>query len=348
MKRIAIVILLGAALLPAGLSLQAQEPSGDDLDALIRQARRALAEKLEAAKAKRPVEFVNRVYDVRDLTTAFVDRPGHSMDLAPSGGFGFVFFGAEESEPLPFYEGETILDLVRGSVAPGSWDELRSVSIEYRNGLLVVKHTESVQQEIEAFLDALRFRAAAQVTVGVRFVRLKAAALRSLLDDGSAAVLGADAEARLGAFVSAGDASILHEGAVQCVNTQRVNLTETVRETYLADQDVEIAERATVSDPVFRTLETGIVVDVRPVLAGAGDTVVLQLRADVAHRKGELESVETPNGTVETPEVEVLKLRTTVVAPLGRAVAVGGTLADGDDGALLLLLTPTVVRPGAK
>lgn len=348
MKRFALLVLLAGVLLPAGLALRAQETSGEDIDALIRQARQALAEKLQAVKRKGPIEFVGRVHDIRDLTTAFVDRPGHALDLAPSAGFGFGFFESEEAEALPFYEGETILDLVRESVAPGSWDELRSVSIDYRNGMLVVKHTPAVQKEIEAFLEELRARAASQVTVGVRFVRLKGAGLRSLLEDGSAAVFGADAESRLAALVSAGEASIVHEGAVQCVNTQRVNLTETVRESYLADHDVEIAETSAISDPIFRALETGVVVDVRPVLAGAGDVVVLQVRADVARRRGEMESVETPNGHIETPDVDVLKLRSTIATRLGRTVALGGALADGDDAAMLLLLTPTASRPGAK
>ena len=337
--------LLGV-LVPAGLALRAQEkPASGDLDRLIEDAKRALAAK-QAGKPK-ALAFEQHLYDLRDLTTPVRDHPARSLNLVPSGGFGFGFGEEYAEEPLAFYEGDTIADMIREYVQPDSWDELRSASIEYRNGILVVTHTARVHEEIAAFLAELRSRAASQLTIDVRGIRLSGADLDAVLGDASALVVSEDGERRLAKLLEEGRATVLFAGAVQCVNTQRVNLTELTRRSYVQDYDVEIAEASSIADPIVQVLEEGVVVDVRPFLAGNGELAILEVRADLAHLDG-MGEIETPVGNIELPKLSILRIRTTLATAIGRSVVIGGTVADGDEGAMLIVLTPTAYRPGSK
>ena len=349
MKRIALLTLVLAVLLPAGLALLAQERDPNEkLDDLIEELRAKLAEREKRAKAASPLAYELHIYDVRDLVQPIVDYPGFDPNLAPSGGFGFGFSDAEDVEPLPFFEGDAMVDLIRDIVFPESWDELASVDISYQNGVLLVRHTAGVHARIRDLLDRFRSRAASQITVNMRLLRVQDATLRSILGQSGGCVLGEAAAKRLEEAVRGGRAKIVRRGTLTCTNTQRVSLNDLGLVTYLQDYDVEIAQGASIPDPIVQSVREGFVGDVRPTLAGEGKLVVLEVRADVAHLIRPMGTVVTPCGEIELPHVEYLKLRTTVGLPVGSSAVIGGALSDGDDEALLLVVTPIAMRPGAK
>ncbi len=351
MKRLAILLIIVGILLPAGLALNAQDGGQTDaekqLDEVIRSLRAALAEAGRKGGAK-PITFELRMYDVRALVTPVADYPVESINLVPSGGFGFGAFDEEEREPMPFYELDAIVDMIRENVAPESWDELRSAGIEQKRGILMVRHTPAVHARIARLLDELRKKAASQVNVEVKVWRLPDAALRSILGAESASILSPAAEKRLEAAVAKGLARLVKSGSVACTNSQRVGLSDVGQVSYVQDYDVEIAQAASIPDPIVLSLREGLVFDVRPTLAGAGDLVVLEVRADTATVHRPLGTIETPVGTIETPHLELTRIRSTLAVPMGRAVVVGGALEDGDDEAVLIVVKPTAYRPGRR
>jgi len=170
MKRLALLLLVVGILVPTGLALYAQDAGQDSaeqqLDQVIRSLRAALAEAAAKGPTK-PITFELRMYDVRALVTPIQDYPAGSINLVPSGGFGFGYGEAEDLEPLAFYEIDAIIDMIRQNVAPDSWDELRSASIQQARGILMVRHMSAVHDRIEMLLGELRKKAASQVNVEV-------------------------------------------------------------------------------------------------------------------------------------------------------------------------------------
>jgi len=349
MKRLAVLLIVVGILLPAGLALQAQDSGRTEaerqLDEVIQSLRAALVEAARSGPAK-PITFELRMYDVRALVTPVRDYPATAINLVPSGGFGFGFGDAEDLEPMAFYEIDAIVDMIRENVAPESWEELRSASIDQARGILMVRHTPAVHARIAGLLDELRKKAASQVNVEVKILHLSDAALRSVLGNESAAILSPAAEKRLEAAIAAGKARLVHSGSVACTNSQRVGLSDLGQVSYVQDYDVEIAQAAFIPDPIIMSLREGLIFDVRPTLAGTGDLVVLEVRVESSKVHRPIESIDTPVGTIETPILELTKLRTTLAVPVGRMVVVGGALSDGDENAVLITAKPTASRPG--
>jgi hypothetical protein len=285
------------------------------------------------------------MYNVRDLVIQIADYPpGVSMELVPSGGFGFGMFEEEEGDLLAYYEGDLLVDLIRENVAPASWSELRSVSITYTNGILNVRHTPAVHKKIAALLDALRTRVASQIRVTASWIRISDAALGRVLGDGSRFVLDSAAEKRLHSALSGGEATVVVEGSILAANTQRVAITDVRQYSYLQDYDVEIAQEATIPDPIVQISQEGVIADVRPTIAGNGEIVVMEVRADAAKLHRPIGSKETDVGKIELPEVDLQKIRTSVALPAGRTAVIGGTLSGADGDGLLLLIRGDLVK----
>jgi hypothetical protein len=325
MKRALLVLLLTAVVLTSGLTLVAQD-------------RRAGGRRAAGL-------YELHMYNVRDLVLRVRDYPPDvHMDLIPSGGFGFGFFEEEEAALLAYYEGDLLVDIIRANVAPASWEELRSVSIEYTNGILIVRHTAAVHAKVADLLDALRARVAAQIRVTVRWVRIPDAVLARVFGGGPRFVLDAEAEKRLAAAMQAGEAAVVASGSVLCSNTQRVAITDVTQVSYLADYDVEIAQEATIADPIVQITHEGVIADVRPTIAGNGEIVVMEIRADAGKIAQPINEATTDVGVIEVPELDLQKIRTSVAMPAGRTAVAGGTLSGMDGKGLLLLIRGDLVK----
>jgi hypothetical protein len=349
MRRVALLVLVFSILLPAGLALVAQEPgSGERVDDLIKELESKLADKAAKARAKKPLTIEMHLYDVRDPATWGRDYPGRDLNVGVSGGYGFGFGEEEELEPMAFYEGDALADMIRDNIAPDSWDELARANVDYRNGVILVNHTPGIHARVAKLLDNLRGRAASQITVGMRLLRISDASLRGVLGSEGGSVLSKEAAGRLEDAVRAGKVEIVRSGTVTCTNTQRVSLNDLSVVSYVQDYDVEIAQGASIPDPIVQSVHEGFVGDVRPTIAGDGSLVVLEIRAQTARLSRPVGSLDTPCGLIETPKVEYLKVKTTLGMPIGRTAVIGGALSDGDEDALLLVVTPVAKRPLGK
>jgi type II secretory pathway component GspD/PulD (secretin) len=120
-------------------------------------------------------ETVLELYDVQDLTIKITNFKAPEISLesagaADSGGIGVgTTGGEEEGTAIP---GEDLKLLISQNIAPGTWDTPPN-SIEYQNGILIVRHTSQTQGQINAFLNRVRESTGLLVTIESRFLTVQ-------------------------------------------------------------------------------------------------------------------------------------------------------------------------------
>jgi len=112
-------------------------------------------------------------------------------------------------------------------------------------------------------------------------------------------------------------------------NTARGNLAVVNHVAYVQDFNVEIAQAASIGDPIVGIVQDGVVLDVRPVISADRRFITLELRPTVAELKRPIREVVTTLGsqnsvTIQLPEVEYQRVRTSIPMPDGGTVLLGG------------------------
>jgi type II secretory pathway component GspD/PulD (secretin) len=112
-------------------------------------------------------------------------------------------------------------------------------------------------------------------------------------------------------------------------NTARGNLSVLNQVAYVQDFDVEIAQAASIANPVVNVVQDGVVLDVRPVVSADRRFITLELRPTIANLKRPIREVVTTLGsqnsvTIQLPEVEIQRVRTSIPMPDGGTVMLGG------------------------
>jgi type II secretory pathway component GspD/PulD (secretin)/tetratricopeptide (TPR) repeat protein len=113
-------------------------------------------------------------------------------------------------------------------------------------------------------------------------------------------------------------------------NTARGNLAVVNEVAYVQDFNVEIAQGASIADPIVSVVRDGIVLDVRPVVSADRRFITLELRPTIAQLHRPIREVSTTLGsqnsvTIQLPEVNVQRVRTSIPMPDGGTVMLGGT-----------------------
>jgi hypothetical protein len=93
---------------------------------------------------------VMQVYDCRDLVHPVPDFPGVDIDLGTAGRLVFNPADTVEAGEVPIEE------WVRAHTGGRSWEENQKCVCRLTNGLLVVKNTPEVHQQVVRLLDLLR------------------------------------------------------------------------------------------------------------------------------------------------------------------------------------------------
>jgi type II secretory pathway component GspD/PulD (secretin) len=120
-------------------------------------------------------------------------------------------------------------------------------------------------------------------------------------------------------------------------NTARANLTVMNQIAYVQDFDVEIAQGASIADPVVNVVQDGVILDVRPVVSADRRFITLEVRPTVATLRRPIAEITTTLGgassvTIQLPELEIARVRTSVPMPDGGTVMLGGMkLSDRQD-----------------
>jgi len=112
-------------------------------------------------------------------------------------------------------------------------------------------------------------------------------------------------------------------------NTGRANLTVLNQVVYVKDFDVEIAQAASIADPIIDIVEDGVVLDVRPVVSADRRFITIELRPTIAELTRPIREVSTTLGsqasvTIQLPELEIQRVRTSIPMPDGATVLLGG------------------------
>lgn len=112
-------------------------------------------------------------------------------------------------------------------------------------------------------------------------------------------------------------------------NNSRAHLAVLNQIAYVQDFDVQIAQASSIADPVVRVTHEGVILDVRPVVSADRRFVTMELRPTVATLQRPMNERATTLGsqtsvTIQLPEIEYQRVRTTIPIPDGGTVMLGG------------------------
>ena len=261
-----------------------------------------------------------RSWDVRSLTGP---RPGKRGPR-----IGFVPWRDQVGVgPSPIEEpdlgGDDLKQLLGETVNAGAWDSGVD-SLEYENGTLRVTAGPDVQKAIAAAIDLLEARAARAVVVEIELVELAPGALEGLapglLEEGTAAGLRAAAADKARGRVA--HRLVARGGAGRYAFGSSLR-----RRTYVRDFDIEIAQEASIADPVMGELEEGAILEVRPHFSAAEDLLHLEILFQTAHlaELADFKLPATSGGRLELPRMDSTEIRTCVALPPGRTLLLAAT-----------------------
>jgi len=117
-------------------------------------------------------------YDVKDLVAKISDFPGQEINLVPS-----KYQPPEPpelQEPLPAFEIDALIEVIRQTIQPESWDTIEGAMIEPKNNVLVVVTTPEIHQRVGAFLSDLRRNTGLLISLEVRFLTAEDRFLRDV------------------------------------------------------------------------------------------------------------------------------------------------------------------------
>jgi type II secretory pathway component GspD/PulD (secretin) len=127
-----------------------------------------------------------------------------------------------------------------------------------------------------------------------------------------------------------GRAEVLMAPRLTAFNTQRANITVVDQWAYIKDFDVQVAQSAYIADPVIGTIQTGVVFDVRPIIANDRRYITLELRPTVADLQKPIRTFTTTLGAsgrevvFEVPTVRLQSVESTVRLPDQGTLLIGG------------------------
>ncbi|MEM8884573.1 MAG: hypothetical protein AAGD14_10920 [Planctomycetota bacterium] len=317
-----------AAVLLATVTVSGQEGEAEKLRERIRALtelleQRADAEVDPAREAKKPRL---RVYDVADLCKVTYGAQPEAVYLVPS-----KFTPPEQSEPawtVRGFEIDALIDMVRSTIEPASWETIEGAEIQVKTGRLFIYTIDRVHKKIERFLKRLRGVADRRLTVEITAVPVTEADW-TLLGNRPRELTDAEAKA-MTSRKALGRARI--QGQSGMTLTQRFGR----KVSYLMDYDVEIAQEASIGDPIRRSAFDGTIVNLMPMLDESANGVRLDVQLYRSHIPKPIRRVDTEHGPLELPTMELTKVQSSAWYPLGKTCIVGGGLA-GDTPCVFLV-----------
>jgi hypothetical protein len=286
--------------------------------------------------------------------------PSQAALSAAGGGTGVgALFGTSRSETTEVGPAE-LVDIIKrtlhNSTDPNvaKWSDVEGPAvIEYISmnevGMLLVSQTRAGQKKVEDLLEQLRNErdvCGPMLTISAHWVEV---------DEGKAALLmGRDPKRRVPLEITAADiekagAKTVYRGSTTCFDRQTVFVSSGRAKVYMGDMIPIVSEASVGGDPTICCLLVGALLEVRPQLSRARDTVLLDFRTFV-NQNGAVEYRPIPDfGAVRGqkamrvdlgyPEVDFHTLRGSIRIPLDKTILVGGcTSAKMKDGKVLYLV----------
>jgi len=290
-----------------------------------------------AAEAEGQQSTVLRLYDTSALSAPTADEPVPAVGLFPLlDRAGAVPSSRESSPGLP---PEALAEIVRRAVGDARFEAAGRSVVAVRGGLLV-RQTPENHERVRRVLALLESAASRRVEVEILLLELAPGAtgkIAAVLSSEERSALLRDAAVKaLGSFTASGPF-----GARLALGTQR----ET---RILADYDVEIAEDASIADPVVELVRDGLSASVR-VLPCGGGALDVEATAEIAALDDPIRSLalDAPRlGRVDLPADTCARAAGTAVVPAGGSLALVARGTAGRTGAsLAVIVTPRAVGP---
>lgn len=120
----------------------------------------------EALKKRVKLEL----YDVQDLTYGMADFPGVDISLA-NDQIGTAVAAGEEAKQQ--FTGEDLANLIKNTIHKDQWEEADGKSIQFQNGLLIVRNSIEMHRAIRKFLSDLRASTSMLVSVETKFLSVE-------------------------------------------------------------------------------------------------------------------------------------------------------------------------------
>jgi Flp pilus assembly secretin CpaC/tetratricopeptide (TPR) repeat protein len=122
----------------------------------------------KADQLKKEVKL--ELYDVQDLTYGMQDFPGVDISLAQDQ-IGTTVAQGEETKQQ--FTGEDLANLIKSTIHKDQWEEADGKSIQFNNGLLIVRNSVEMHRSIRKFLSDLRASTSMMVAVEARFLSVE-------------------------------------------------------------------------------------------------------------------------------------------------------------------------------
>ncbi len=117
------------------------------------------------------------LYDVQDLTYGMADFPGVDISLAQDS-IGTAVAAGEEAKQQ--FTGEDLANLIKNTIHKDQWEEADGKSIQFQNGLLIVRNSIEMHKQIRKFLSDLRASTSMLVSVETRFLQVESTFLQEV------------------------------------------------------------------------------------------------------------------------------------------------------------------------
>lgn len=260
--------------------------------------------------------------DLSDLLTRVVNERGEFVGL-----IGSSYWPPEPpelSEPRRPVQDYRLAEFARRILGPPEGDP-DAPSASLAKGRLVVRADAVERAAVEGLLADLRQRVLRLYRLRWNLVSLPLASFPEYLGASDL-----DAHARDGgAGLLARDGARLES---RCLLRARAHArsasVQGTEHAYVADYDVEVAEKAAIGNPIVKEAFEGLSFDADVVPAAGGDALACEVRIDRSDWRG-LREVRTRHGDVECPTLGLLRLRGSVVVPLGASRVAGLWVEDG-------------------
>jgi len=301
----------------------------DELARLQREAARAMHQEWES-KGLPPADGAgNQIgfFPIEDLTRVRRDviPPSHLQVFEDSE--YPVFGGYAEEGVLPFGTGEEILEQIRMSVDPESWES--GIIALTGNKLAVVTRPATVGR-VRAFLDrTLRPLAHRGIAMDFEVVEMPAAMLRKLRET-SGGQLDAAARARLDEAITVGSAKRVFGLRGMGTLGTRFVVWHGREVAVVSDYDVEVAQTASTADPVVTIVQAGGYIWTLAQVDNTGKQIALDLGLRLEQLEGIRRHETRRSGVLDLPDRADQQLRVAMRVPNGQwSIAGSGTPQPG-------------------
>ena len=279
------------------------------------------------------------MFSVQDLLARPQPRQGEIVRLVPS--HHTLPEPPELPEPSPLYAPDGLVEFIRRTSSPATWED--PMSLESRNGVLLVRNHPAVFSDIEKVIERLRREAHWTVTTQLDVVEMPDALLESLRADRDGLFVLSPSQRRvLDAAISGGTAHRSERITLPSRDGVPNSISSGKHVSYLQDYATEVAEGSAITNPVIQSFFSGLSLTVTAGRTSGDGAVALDVRATRSEQNTPMRRLATPRGHLELPRLEIFRVRTGLLVPLGASVL----LAAQGEGPMrrVMLLTPTLQR----